>query len=453
MARFITIHQQMANVQEQSSFIHYLLLIVIIMEIITLPVLPIIGVAPINIVLLFAVLAIMFNFKQLPVLSPVVTKIILLLLFFDIYDYILGWSLDKDNVIFPMATIRKCIELTLFALACTKPVELKRIIFTISIGITISAMFGLLIYHIGEPFQSIRDWLLQSTKVKSGISGKGMWISGLSGEHFLFGYLIGVAPVIALVCTQLSRFKWIWIILFLLMSYTLYLNAERAALVGALLGVAYLLIRWRLVKTLYVCIGVSLFLAAYVLKPNTEMVAMESSVHGASLTSRFVKTDAGTTERLDWLKAGILSVLEHPFSGVSDQEYQSAFFENDITVVNSPDRKIPYVHNHYVNTGLKIGIIGWMIVFFYLQALNKIFKQIFAVSVTEEQERKIFEGGAIALISVMLVALFHNSGIFFNEPVTVCLTGLLIAIYQALYNQKNSLSSNCRLELNINDHA
>ena len=449
MTRFINNKVQQSISQPSFPFIHYLLLALIILEFIPLPNLPAIQIKPIYLLAWVSVLVMAFNFNKLSNLSPVIIKIIFLLLFYGIYSYLLAWSLDMlaekhaDNT--PGPTIRKCIELLLFAVACTNLVELKRVLFTISTTILISTVVGLLIHHVGEPFQSIRDWLLQSqmrlilknTGEIDVLPGEGYRVMGLSGTHWAFGYLMSAGPAISLICGRLSSFKWLWMLIFFIFSYALYQNGERAALLGACFAVVSLLIIWRLVSIPYICIGLALVLSIYIFKPGLENQQKFNNLD-ENLTSRMVSSsvDKDVDFRLSLWKAGIFSVIKHPFTGPTREEYLAELFgEDDLIVASNPDRRRVPSHNAYIYTGLQIGLLGWLLMLYYLAILKNIITKVFTAKIANREEKIIFEGVSVVTLAPMINSIFQNEGIFNEEPTVLCLTGLLISSYQILYNR------------------
>lgn len=452
MARFINEKKQEIN-QTPSSFLHYLLLIVIVMEFIRLP--DVFGVPPVYLVTGLCSLIIFVYLKKLPTISPIIIKIILLLLFYNIYAYVLAWGLDiqKEKQMearYVGIAIKNFIQLLLFSIACTNLLELKRVTFTITMTIFISAAFGLLTYYFGGPFEEIRDWLWQSRSelvtwaAEGGKGGKGQFVTGLSGTHWLFGYLMTVGPALALVCGRLSRFKWLWAIIFLVMSYALYLNGQRAAFVPSFLVIIALLLYWQLVSIRAVCILIVFVLAIYI--PNLNKI---ESTHiydlpdkELTLVDRFAHSGHESKSRFSWWKAGAISVIESPWIGSTRQEYANALLGSS-PVLNNPDRRKPFAHNSYINPGIFIGIAGWLIVLIYLAMLKKLLTQVFTAITEEKQEKIIFQGVSIILLAPMLNAMFQNASIFSGESTNVCLTGLLFSCYQIAYKQ-NILKSNDR---------
>lgn len=459
MTRLINKEKQQSVNQTSSGFIHYILLVIIIMEFIPLPDVGFTKFGrPSYLVAELSAIVIAFNFKRMPNISPIVLKIILLLLFYSVYDYALALGLDildekvSDNYP-PFQAIRKCIELLVFSIACTNLAELKRVLFTISTAIVISAVFGLLVHHFGEPFQGIRDWLLQSRMTillalnagADALPGKGVRLIGLSGTHWLFGCLMSAGPAIALICGRLSPFKWLWAIIFLLLLYSLYLNGERAALLGACFSVVSLLIIWRLISIPYICIGLTLVLSVYIFTPSSTAVTQVDP--DANLTSRLTSS-SGKKDlelRIKLWTAAIVSVIEHPLTGPKHKEYVGEVFgQEHLIVVNSPDRKIVIAHNAYLYPGISIGIMGWFIVLFYLAMLKNILTQVFTAATNEKQEKIIFEGVPIVVLAPMINSIFQNEGIFSHEPTAICLNGLLISSYQILYNRNRCQTSKPR---------
>lgn len=443
--RFINEKEQQSINQASSPFIHYLLLLIITMEIIPLPDLPFTGFGPIYPVVLLSVLVMAANFKSLPTISPITIKIILLLLFYHLYSYVLAWGLNildqKPDIESITAGIRKCTELLIFSIACTNFTELKRILFTIGILLCISALFSLLLYYFEESFQGIYVWLLRSKLID--LRGTDAYVNnehrviGLCVTAWFFGYLMCAAPAIAIICGRLSYFKGLWRLAFLLLFSVLFLNGQRAGFLGACFAIVSLVICWRLISIPYIFLVITFLLSVYTFQLGSHETDKARQENTGDLNSRLESSDADTEDRLNWWKAGAISVIEHPFTGPTHEEYLDAYYGttlNHVAVVN-PHREIPVAHNSFINPGVNMGIIGWCLMLLYLIIFKGIFVQVFRGATKEKQEKIIFEGVPILTVAPMINSIFQNESIFNGEPMTVCLTGLLISSYQVLYNR------------------
>jgi len=399
------------------------------MEFVTFPKLPVIQVAPINVALLATMFLMLLNISTLPRINGCLVSLIGLLMFYALYDYALGMLLNKPDVHFPASSFRSVIELALFCVACRTDKDVLRAMHFIGYGALISAIVGLLIYLYGEPWLGIRNWLLQSTNVSKGVAGKGLWITGLSGEHFLFGYLIATAPVVALINAQSSRIPAIWYGSFFMLVYALYINAERGAVLCCLMAVVFLAVRWRLLSPFKILAAASLALLAVVYKSSVQVVS-SGSLHGTSLIHRF-ESGSSLGERMHWLMSGINAVLDNPFSGVSKVEYARVFYNRNMHLLDLPNDLI-YVHNHYITPGMNVGVVGWVMVIIFLLKLQYILRYVYTYSWLNTEYKALYQGIPVALVTVMAVALFHNTGLFNNEPTTICLMGVLFAAYQVL---------------------
>ncbi|MBF0138529.1 MAG: O-antigen ligase family protein [Magnetococcus sp. DMHC-1] len=402
----------------------HLLMLAVFLEFVTLPKIPGTGLAPINFVLMVGLGYLFLNTNRLQEMPREARAIMAILLIFNIWDYVLGYFLDKPDHEFPATAIRTAIELTLFSVLVRTPEELRRLAMAAGLGILVSATMGLLIYFIGEPYQSIRDWMLQSTGVSKGVSGQRLWLSGLSGEHFMFGYLVGGAPVLALTLARAyaSRFWALSVGLFLV---ALYYNAERAPLVMAIPALLYLIVRWNLHRGFLVPMLVILIMTGYLWKEFGATRSSMNNLHSQTLFDR-IKGGEDTTDRFHWLASGIKSVLNHPLTGASRLDYGSEFLGIRMKILD-PKLFIPYAHNHYVNLGMNIGIPGWILGYMFLINIFRALRR-FKAGVRGDPLLEILQPGLTAsLLAVLGVALFHNQGVFFEEPLSIILTGLALA--------------------------
>ncbi|OSM07110.1 putative lipid A core-O-antigen ligase-like enyme [Magnetofaba australis IT-1] len=403
-----------------SRLLFALLLLGVMMQFIPFPKLPVIHIAPINVTLGLGLMVFAFNIHRIfSIQNHVIMLLFYMVMFFLVYTFVTKFKDPTEGL--ELEYVRTVTLWLLFAVACRNLDDVHTLIKAICIGVFISALFGLLIHFLGDPWQGIRNWLLQDTSaVEEGISGKGMWISGLAGRHFSFGYLMAAAPILALTCYQARR-KWIWFGVMAVMLPALFLNAERSSFLTAGIGMIYLLFRWKRAGVL--AFLVMALVAGVVLEGSRDV---ENRRH-QSLVGRFQdKGLSDTVDRLLWQLNGVETVFKNPFSGATNRRYEETVLGRHI-LVRDPSIKIPYAHNHYIVVGMLVGLVGWLFLAGVLYSLRRTIRQYVENAAGETRHAQLALGAVVSLIAVMCNGLFHNAGVFTSEPLTICLVGVVIA--------------------------
>ena len=384
------------------------------------PKLPFIHMAPINIFVLLLTLALIPKLGKLSRIRGSAMLILICLALFSFVDQALNVVEDTDNVgVF--GSVRAMIMLlsaaTMLDTRRSLDVFLKWALF----GVFCSALLGLLVYFFGGVFLEIRNWMLQSTEAKSGIAGEGLWVSGLSGNHFNFGYLMAGASVLPLVMLATQKRKMLWTMLYFFLLGALIFNAERSASVAVMASSLYFAYHAKLFRSKNALILLMVFISVAVATKNyrdwTSIVTDSQSKTGLE---RLADTN-DFVQRMKWQFYGIKSVFLHP-AGVTEEQYRQVVLGRN----GSSSVWVPYPHNHYINVGMHAGYIGWVLLFIFLLALYTLIRFSRKRAWQRGMDLLFLRGLHAALVAVMFNALFHNNGMFFFEPISLTLLAACI---------------------------
>jgi hypothetical protein len=398
------------------SVVNLLVCSAILIQFIRLPNLPKIDIDLYNIIIL-TLLTLSFP-RLFSIRSINLRNMILILIFvlYPVYHNILNIIHGHDTISM-MSFFRTASLFFVILLHTENKMQVYLWTKALVLGIFASTIIGLLIYSYGGVFIEMRNWMLQSTSAVEGIVGKGLFVSGLSGTHYSFGYLLACAPALALACFKINKCK-IWLIIFSVFCLALALNAQRSAFVMVIMSFVFLLYYWKDSRKFlfFIFLGLSSVIALWLLKAN---LSEENVYHSTHIIERLSESD-DVKGRIAWQYYGIKSILTHPFSSITREQYHDVISDNPFVSIN-----MPAPHNHYINIGLDIGIlfvVFLIVMFFLMKSLIKKFKINF-----EKINIDFYHGVTVAFIAVLGNALFHNNGIFRNEPATICVLAIIVA--------------------------
>ena len=108
--------------------------------------------------------------------------------------------------------------------------------------------------------------------------------------------------------------------------------------------------------------------------------------------------------------AGLLTVFESPFVGSVEDTYHNIFYSWYGEVPRSS-------HNAYVNIGMNGGILGWFLFYIFGKNVIKIIKIFKSKFQANRRDQTIYVGTISTFVSVLLIGLTHNAGIFDEEKI------------------------------------
>jgi O-antigen ligase len=267
---------------------------------------------------------------------------------------------------------------------------------------------------IPEPFATVRQFLYAGHLGRFMFSEVEMaYPTGFTFSHFVMGYQLSVALVLTLLLGYVEKGPWklFWLAGSLLLAVAVLLSGQRSILPA--LAVAFSIFfmhtrRMRLVLLLVFVIGLGYFLLP-------EMPVTTALVE--TMSSKLEKDDYDT--RMSWQLAALRIIAEKPsgnlFGGLNweqealNQGADFAFYQN----------REKAVHNAYLGNALNYGWAGAVLVLLTLwHILRRLLARVLDRTYSGCASRPYALICVIALIAVMVQALFHNSNLFTLEPST-----------------------------------
>jgi len=420
----------------------FLLACVILIQFFAIPVIPGIGLAPENFVFLVVVLIYGTRLARLAFGGGRVSTVVLLLATFGVLAWIAGF-LRGEPLGNPGRHFRAAIYMLMLVEVCSHAARRQQIMKLLVLVGVVQVIFGSLVYFVGEPFASIRDWMLSSAQSGETVIGKGSQIASTYGDPHLFAYLLTGLPFVA-IHLFLREKKLHWLLALLALLLGLFLNAERSAAAAFLAGMVYLLFRSpqrarNLTVLAILCVAFLAMKQIIGSRTPSGTSGMESTVaysHG-TLSDRFGGTNlAEIADRIMYQVHGIESVLKHPIAGPTQRQYAREVVGGDAIVSSAVTAAVLAPHNHYIDAGVAAGVVGWLMMAWCLWALWKAQRTVRAAVRARLPELRV-EALCISvgLAAVMGNAVFHNAGIFSPEIATTSIAGLLLAQYRQVLRE------------------
>jgi len=410
---------------------------IIYIVIITLSFIPVgrigfLPIAPANaiwyIFIIYAVLKFPYVLNKISEKGRLIIAVYLLIIFVDALLYFIkGSSVEPLNL---FARFKVILLFILTSLAVNNEHDLKFALKTIAVVIGISTFFGLLIHTFGEPFQSIRWFLISSPS--AAMLGKGDRIAGLFSKVPSFAYQISSGAIIAYGLYVIEhKIKWLFVfaILFLGIIY----NGERAAALVffiAFIGILVMNKDKRFRKT-----AVSFGLLGIIIAFAISIIDVQEGVQYKSSESTILhrKSEEGEIRgKIAQQLAGLVVFIKNPIIGGTDSDYQkeirniiSYLFTNKVREPGDGTFAAP--HNHYINTIMDNGIMGFMLSVVFCVILLRIIKKFRSLTINNDNLRKCYLVAFWALLGNLFVGVFHNLGIFIGEISGWCILSLVYA--------------------------
>lgn len=415
----------------------WLLVGLILIQFFPLPVLPGVNLAPENFVFLLALLLCGRRLSRLAFYGGWVSVVVLALVLFGMLDW--AHEFLRGGVVGnPGRHLRAVIYILLLADVCSHPVSRRQIVKLLVVVGVVQVVFGSLVYFVGQPFASIRDWMLHTSDTGEQLIGEGSQIAGLYGAPHVFSYLLASFPFLA-IGLYLQEKKLVWLVALVVLVLGLFLNAERSSAAVFFMGVLYLLMttrqRARTVTLLAVLalafVGMQQLIGSRVPSTGPGGAAQVAFTHG-TLADRFGGTRLDElVDRIMYQVHGISSVLEHPVIGPTQREYaREVIGEGGVLFSDEVAAEVLAPHNHYINAGVRAGVPGWLLLLACLWSLWKAERGVsIAVIRTHPDLRIPWLCFSMGVLAVMGNAVFHNAGIFTPELATSTMAGLLLALW------------------------
>lgn len=250
-------------------------------------------------------------------------------------------------------------------------------------------------------------------------------LMGLRGSVFGFSYL--TAPAFLLLCAFLAR-AWRdrnvgrMVACYAGMAAVLLcmaLNAERSSFLA--LGAGLILMLWslRLPGLTALTIGPLIGGVALLVAVN-EVLIYHQEQEQNNLLQRIDHQDSGEfMARAGLAVAGALTVLDHPVSGGSEEDYQEkAGSLEAVRRFHMSRGELPASHNSYVNAGMRAGVAGWVMLGAMLVAVWRMAPVGRVASGPWTTQDPVALSLRAAFLACLVNAIFHNQGIVSGEPMT-----------------------------------
>lgn len=416
-----------------------ILAVVLLLQFFPIPKLPGLNVAPINFVFAFAIFACWPVLSRLGLRSGKLSAVVVAIVLFGFLDWTHDF-LQEDRLGNPARHVRAAILILLLAeVTGHEAMRLRVMKLLVAIGVA-QVVFGSLVYVFGEPFSTIRDWMLQSaTGEGAAVIGERSRIAGTYGAPHILAYLLAAFPMLALALYFIER-RLLWLLALLVMLAGLFLNAERAAAGFLFLGMFYVL--WKSGQRMRILSLLVIFVVMFLgLQQAMNRLLAKSPGPGmgltafneGTLTERFgTSTVDEMIGRLMYQVHGLASVVKHPLLGPTPGEYAAEVTgRSSIRLSDAAVAQVLAPHNHYINAGVRAGVAGWVLLGWALSALWAIHKLVRAVALRIPRLRTQHLCVVTGLGAAMGNSIFHNAGIFSAEIATMVMIGLLLGLYRS----------------------
>ena len=375
---------------------------------------PVFPIAPINIFYFLSIVVFfLYKFYSNQQVPKHVYMLVILILLYQVLIYYLNIYKYGESENF--YSIYKPVTLLIAFSMIIKEKSVYFLFKTLTLVILFSMFFGILIHFIGEPFSSIRMFVLGSENEYAVFVGRGDRLSGFDSKLFSFAYPLAALPILLLTLYKIENQRLIYLLLLFLTIIGIVLNGERATALFSIIVFIFLVWKWFQLKNIYAIIGINgIFLLIFYISN----VSIESSYFERLITE---KEEGEISRRLIRQFIGLRSIAETPFLGSNLNTYQSLFFNQF--------NKIPAgTHNAFINIGISGGIIGWLLFVYFIKIIFNMVK-IMRYKMSFVFDQKILYQGIIsALLVTQLVSLTHNAGLFNSyEKTSVILLGFIIA--------------------------
>lgn len=421
-----------------AKMVFWLVVAIITLNFIPFPKLPLIHIAPIN---TFYYIGLIFLFLYFATILNFDYYVLIILLLLVSYGFVVQCcSLVKTGEFHDLYDRIRDIEyIFLILIASQKEEQLHTLVNIFIVLSFLSTVFGAMVYFIGGPFISLRSWLVQSMSTGSIPIGVSSQLTGLYSTPAIFGYVMASAPIVSYGIYQMTHNRW-WLAMLLVLLLGLILNAERSALLMNVV-VFYLCMR-HTNKNPFKIIG--FFLLVYCLM--TGAVHMVKAFKGKAAHPADGALQHGTmmerlgkggldeaVNRIAWQVNGVRTVLRYPLLGATEEQYEATVRAgNPRSAGPAFGESIPYPHNHYLNTGLDAGVLGWAGTAALFLMLRKLHVKAVKKLAKVPNLWPLYASVGLGMLGAMGNGFFHNAGIFSGELASCTMLAFFLAFHQVL---------------------
>ncbi|MBT3168509.1 MAG: O-antigen ligase family protein [Candidatus Cloacimonetes bacterium] len=402
-----------------TRFNEFILYVLIFLRIISIYKVPFIPIAPDNIFYGFIFLIfVVFNKLYSAAFNKQIKVILLTYVFYQLLKMFTSYLEIGRTEILQWWILRDYFLLVSFVITINRQ-NFYKYLKWFTIVLSISMLFGLLIYFIGEPFASLRLKIINNPTMH--YYGKGERVVGLNYSIFSFAYPLTILPILLLTIYKISS-KHYLIILMVFSFLGLILNGERISLALASFVMLLLINRWfnagrKIFLLIFLVLAIILF--------QSVMLSSDKNQDTIGAVSRIQSTTSDELSiRFYKQYAGLVTVFKHPLTGGTNNNFKNETYALYGGVGN-------YSHNAIINIGMYAGFGGWLLFMFFF---SNILSQIKKMSL---KSKIINQGVVFSFASLMGVSLFHNDGIFEGETVSLILLGFILGSSKYCNNKLN----------------
>lgn len=401
--------------------------------------------APVNLIFLISGLFLFVKMHYLTNLNRRVLFVFMLLTLFVFMEVAFN-VLRAENSGFIFGKLKIIYLMFFLTVFFVEEKKLISLIKTFIVLTVISIIFGTLVYLFGEPFSNIREWLASSkSTTETTIIGKGSMLTGIYCIPHIFGYLLAMTPILCLSLYFAGK-NIFWILCFIVCLVGLLLNAERSALLMNIFVISIFIIKQKKSISMFFVIILTLlgfvFAQKYLFIDVNKLNNSDGHLTTGNLSERLKETEIDdVVKRLQWQFYGFMVVLKYPVLGVTSEQYNTEMKIRRLghsSIMSTTKEVAP--HNHYVNVGLKAGILGWVVMCLIFLIIFQIVLSDFSNQLSDDVLKETVFGLKLSVLAGLGNGIFHNAGLFSAELATCVSIGLLLTSYNIAQYQK-SMSS------------
>ena len=337
----------------------------------------------------------------------------------------------KMNAVYGEAmNLLPALRITIYLFTFTLATKWEDLIWSLRLVIALiiaSMLWGFSIYFFGEPFASVIKTYGYVNENWSDRIGKGARMFGFVGDIVLFSYQLALLPIYFWFRYRQGR-KATSILVLLLSSFAVILSGERALVLAIIAGVV-----------MYEGVGVrKIFVTAFsVMSLGLIMYGANSIITSTSefedgAINRLTEQDEHLEDRYLKQYAALKTIIENPVNGGSFEQYAKTYYRLTGLEANA-------AHNYYLNIARDIGITAWLLLAYLVYNLFKAYRAM-NKTLRHTDKFQFVRLLFILMISVSIIGLAHNSGLFYAESAILSLTGLLIGSVNVSHKNHHLLS-------------
>ncbi len=300
----------------------------------------------------------------------------------------------------------------IFGLATGSSGKALRLTRVLTLFYVVSGSWMILSTFIPEPFANIRGFLYAGHLDRFTGSNLIMaYPTGLTFGHFAMGYQLSVGLVLALLLIQTDKGLWrlVWLSGSLILMAAVILSGQRSILPALGVALGLFLLHRRRIRIALLVMGIA-GLGLWFFH--------QMEISKTPLTMMFQKLEHDDyRSRISWQLAALRIIVERPMGdlfGELNWDQEALDHGADFDVYGGT---IKAVHNAYLGNALQYGWIGAALVLWAIwHILNQCLGRVLNPTYFRCPSQPYALLCVLALIAVMVQALFHNADLFTLEP-------------------------------------